>query len=220
MKGPLWLTLELAAVTTAILLPLALPLAYWLAFTRRPWRAWIEATVALPLVLPPTVLGFYLLQGFSPQGALGAAWETLFGERLAFSFPALVLASVAYSLPFAVQPMQAAFRGLNPRLIEASWTLGASRLATFFRVVLPCCRAGVVAAAILTFAHTVGEFGVVLMVGGNIPGQTRTVSIAIYDLVEALEYGEAGRLAVVLLGFSYAVLTLFYLLDRKGLQWR
>ena len=220
MSDPLWLSLKLSAVTTLLLVPLALPLAYWLSFGRARWRAWVEAMVALPLVLPPTVLGFYLLQGLGPESPLGALWETLFKERLLFSFPALVMGSLIYSLPFAVQPLQASFRGLNPRLLEASWTLGASRLATFVRVLLPTCRPGLVAAIILTFAHTLGEFGVVLMVGGSIPGETRTVSIAIYDLVEALDYGQAGKLALVLLGCSYAVLAMLYLVDSRSLRWR
>lgn len=219
MTETLWLSLKLSAVTTAILIPLALPLAYWLSFTRGRLRGWVEALVALPLVLPPTVLGFYLLQALGPTAPLGAAWEAVFHDRLLFSFSALVIASVLYSLPFAVQPLLASFRGLTPRLLEASWTLGASRLATFFRVVLPTCRPGLVAATILTFAHTLGEFGVVLMVGGNIPGETRTVSIAIYDLVEALQYAEAGRLALILLGASYAVLALLYLYDARSLRW-
>ncbi len=220
MTDPLWLSLKLSAITTLLLVPLALPLAYWLSFGRNRWRAWVEALVALPLVLPPTVLGFYLLQGLGPESFLGSAWETLFKERLLFSFPALVMGSLVYSLPFAVQPLQASFRGLNPRLLEASWTLGASRLATFMRVVLPTCRPGLVAAIILTFAHTLGEFGVVLMLGGSIPGETRTVSIAIYDLVEALDYGQAGKLALVLLGCSYAVLAMLYLVDARSLKWR
>lgn len=220
MIESLALSLKLSAVTTAILIPLAMPVAYWLAFTRHALRGWVEAVVALPLVLPPTVLGFYLLQAMGPTAPLGAAWEAVLGERLLFSFPALVIASILYSLPFAVQPLLASFRGLNLRLLEASWTLGASRLATFLRVVLPTCRAGLVAATILTFAHTLGEFGVVLMVGGNVPGETRTVSIAIYDLVEALRYAEAGRLALVLLGASYAVLALLYLQDARSLRWR
>ncbi len=220
MTDSLWLSLKLSAVTTAILIPLSLPLTYWLSFSRGKLRAWVEALVALPLVLPPTVLGFYLLQGLGPQAPFGAAWEALFQQRLLFSFPALVIASVIYSLPFAVQPLQASFRGLDSRLLEASWTLGSSRLATFFRVVLPTCRPGLISATILTFAHTLGEFGVVLMVGGSIPGQTRTVSIAIYDLVEALDYGEAGRLALLLLLASYAVLALLYVFDARSPRWR
>lgn len=220
MIESLVLSLKLSAVTTAILIPLALPVAYWLAFTRHALRGWVEAFVALPLVLPPTVLGFYLLQALGPTAPIGSAWEAVLGERLLFSFPALVIASVLYSLPFAVQPLLASFRGLNPRLLEASWTLGVSRLATFLRVVLPTCRPGFVAATILTFAHTLGEFGVVLMVGGNVPGETRTVSIAIYDLVEALRYAEAGRLALLLLAASYAVLALLYLQDARSLRWR
>ena len=222
MNDPaLWLTIQLAALTTAALMVVALPIAYGLAFLRWRFKPLVEALVALPLVLPPTVLGFYLLLAMGSQGFLGRLWEQVFHRPLAFTFPALVIASVFYSLPFAVQPLQAAFQALNPRLLEAAWTLGASRFSTFTRVILPNSWPGVAAALVLSFAHTVGEFGVVLMVGGNIPGETRTVSIAIYDLVESLEYGAAHQLALVLLLFSYGVLLAFYLLHQRVFQlWR
>ncbi|MBO9540335.1 molybdate ABC transporter permease subunit [bacterium] len=211
--GEFALTLKLAVLTTGILLIVGTPIAYALAFARGRWKPLLEATVLLPLVLPPTVLGFYLLVGMAK---LGPWWEAIFRQRLAFSFTGLLLASVCFSLPFAVQPLQAAFRGVDARLIEASHTLGASRWRTFWRVVLPASRAGVASAALLSFAHTMGEFGVVLMVGGNIPGQTRTVSIALYDMVEAMEYAQASRLALLLVVFSYLVLFLLSRLNRKG----
>ncbi|HEY9898520.1 MAG TPA: molybdate ABC transporter permease subunit [Pantanalinema sp.] len=207
------LTLKLAAVTTVALMVVGVPIAYALAFARGRWKPLLEATVLLPLVMPPTVLGFYLLLAMAK---LGPWWEGLFRQRLAFTFTGLVFASVCFSLPFAVQPVQAAFRGIDPRLIEASRTLGASRWRTFWRVVLPASRAGLASAALLTFAHTVGEFGVALMVGGNIPGQTRTVAIALYDMVEAMEYDRAGRTALLLVAFSYAVLFLLARLNRRG----
>lgn len=212
------LTLRLAALTTLVLMVVGLPLAYWLAFSRWRWKPFVEATVALPLVLPPTVLGFYFLLLLGRNGWVGQAWFEVFQQPLAFSFTGLVVVSVFYSLPFAVQPLHAAFQGLNPRLIEAAETLGASRFRTFRRVILPSCRPAVLSAAVLSFAHTMGEFGVVLMVGGNIPGETRTVSIAIYDLVEALDYAQANQLSFILLLFSYAVLATLYLLNRKGFQ--
>ncbi len=221
MSDALLLTIRLSAVTTILLLLVGMPLAYWLSRTRFRFRPLVEATVALPLVLPPTVLGFYLLMAMGSQGWLGRFWEAAFHQRLPFTFTGLVIASVCYSLPFAVQPMQAAFQGLSPRLLEAAHTLGASPFRTFWRVVLPNSLPGVVAAGVLTFAHTVGEFGVILMVGGNIPGETKTVSIAIYDLVEALEYSEAGRLALLLVLLAYLVLAGFYLFNRRILQlWR
>lgn len=221
MSEPLWLTVRLAAVTTIVLLALGAPLAYWLATSRFRLKPLIEATVALPLVLPPTVIGYYMLVAMGQEGFLGRFWQAVFQERLAFSFEALVLASLLYSLPFAVQPMQAAFAAIDQRVLEAAWTLGASRTRAFFRVVLPTSVPGLVAAGVLTFAHTLGEFGVVLMVGGNIPGETRTVSIAIYDFVEALEYEAAGQLSLLLLALSYAVLAGFYLFNRKVFQlWR
>jgi molybdate transport system permease protein len=211
------LSLGLAAITTVLLLAVGVPLAYALAFARGPWKPLAEALVALPMALPPTVLGFYLLGAMGKQGWLGQAWERLFHHPLAFTFPGLVVASVCYSLPFAVQPIQAAFAGLDPRLREVAWTLGASRAHTFWRVIAPNCLPGLVAGAVLSFTHTMGEFGVALMVGGNIPGETRTVAIALYDLVEALAYQEAARLALVLLALSYVVLVGLFLYQRRAL---
>lgn len=212
-----WLTLELATCTTAILLVLGLPLAYWLSTSRFPGKFLIEAVVALPLVLPPTVLGFYLLVGLGPHSPLGRAYESLTGSLLPFTFSGLLVGSVIANLPFAVRPFAAAFAAVDRRLEEASWCLGVSRLATFFRVTLPLSWPGVVTGMILTFAHTVGEFGVVLMIGGNIPGVTRTLSIAIYDDVQALDYVSAGQTALVLFVFSFAVLCLTYALSGRRL---
>jgi molybdate transport system permease protein len=214
------LSLELAALTTVALLALGLPVAHWLATTRRRWKFLAEAVVALPLVLPPTVLGFYLLVGLGPRSPAGRLWEAVVGERFPFSFTGLLVASILYSAPFAVQPFSAAIAAVDPRLVEASHGLGVSRLATFFRVTLPLSWTGILAGAVLTFAHTMGEFGVVLMVGGNIPGRTRTLSIAIFDHVEALEYGAANRTAALLLGLSFAVLAAVYALQRRPfLRW-
>jgi molybdate transport system permease protein len=211
----LTLSLELAGLTTAILLLLGLPIAWWLATSK--WRAKFlaEAVVALPLVLPPTVLGFYLLTGLGPRSPAGRLFEAVAGHPFPFSFAGLRVASVLYSLPFAVQPFAGALAGVDRRLIEASHTLGVSRLATFFRVTLPLAWPGVLAGAVLTFAHTLGEFGVVLMVGGNIPGRTRTLSVAIFDHVEALEFDAAHRTAGLLFAVSFAVLALVYALQRR-----
>ncbi len=214
-REALWLSLELAALTTAVLLGLGLPLAAWVAWSRRRWKFLVEAVVSLPLVLPPTVLGFYLLQGLGPHSPLGRAFAFLMGHPFPFSFEGLLLASVLYSLPFAVQPFAAGLAAVDPRLVEASYTLGASRLATFFRVSLPLSRRGVVSGAVLAFAHTLGEFGVVLMVGGNIAGRTRTLSIALFDHVEALEYGAAHRTAALLLAVSFAGLAAVHALQRR-----
>jgi molybdate transport system permease protein len=216
-RDALWLSLELAALTTLVLLGLGLPLAAWVAWSRRRWKFLVEAVVSLPLVLPPTVLGFYLLQGLGPRSPLGRAFDRLVGHPFPFSFEGLLLASVLYSLPFAVQPFAAALSAVDPRLVEASYTLGASRLRTFLRVSLPLARRGVVSGAVLAFAHTLGEFGVVLMVGGNIAGRTRTLSIALFDHVEALEYGAAHRTAALLLLVSFAVLASVYSLQRRPL---
>jgi molybdate transport system permease protein len=209
------LSLVLAALTTVALLAIGLPVAHWLAHTRWRLRFLVEAVVALPLVLPPTVLGFYLLWGLGPRGPLGPAFQAVLGHPFPFSFAGLLLASVLYSLPFAVQPFAAAIASVDPRLVEASHALGVSRLGTFLRVTLPLSWNGVLAGAVLTFAHTMGEFGVVLMVGGNIPGETRTLSIAVFDQVEALEYGAAHRSAALLLAISFAVLALVYGLQRR-----
>jgi molybdate transport system permease protein len=213
--GALRLSLALSALTTAALLVVGLPIAHWLATTRWRFRFLAEAVVALPLVLPPTVLGFYLLWGMGPNGPLGRAFELVAGHPFPFSFAGLLVASVLYSLPFAVQPFAAAISAVDPRLVEASHTLGVSRLGTFLRVTLPLSWDGVLAGAVLSFAHTMGEFGVVLMVGGNVPGVTRTLSIAVFDHVEALEYGAAHRTAALLLAISFAVLAVVYALQRR-----
>jgi molybdate transport system permease protein len=207
---------RLAFATTAILLVIAVPLASWLAFTRRRWAVVVEAVVALPLVLPPTVLGYYVLVALGTQSPFGRWWQETTGSTLAFTFTGLLVASVLYSLPFAVQPLLAAFAGIDRRLLEASAVLGRHRLETLFRVVLPLSRAGLATAAVLTFAHTVGEFGVVLMVGGNIPGETRTVSVAVYDAVQAFDYETAAITSLVLLAFSLVVLTMTYAIQRHG----
>ena len=209
------LSLRLAVATTAILVAIGLPLAYWVVYSRRRWKFLVEAVVALPLVLPPTVLGFYILLAIGPRSPVGAFYSRLTGGLLPFSFNGLLLASVLYSLPFTVQPMVAAFGAVDRRLIEASWCLGISRAATFRRVIVPLARAGIATGAILSFAHTIGEFGVVLMVGGNIAGVTRTVSISIYDQVQALDYSAASRTSLLLLGFSFAVLAVVYALQRR-----
>lgn len=204
------LSIRLAATTTAVLVVVGMPLAYWIARSRRPWRPLVEALVALPLVLPPTVLGFYLLLAMGPSGPLGALWAGATGGRLSFSFEGLLIASVLYSLPFAVQPFSVAFAAVDGSLLEVSWTLGRSGFATFLRVVVPLSMTGILTGMVLAFAHTLGEFGVVLMVGGNIAGETRTVSIAIYDRVQALDYAGAAATALLLLLISFGVLALTY----------
>jgi molybdate transport system permease protein len=211
------LSAVLATATTAALLVIGLPIAHWLGTTRWRFKVLVEAVVALPLVLPPTVLGFYLLVAFGPRSPLGRAFIGATGHTLAFSFEGLFLASVLYSLPFAVQPFAAALGRVDRRLVEASYTLGESQLRTFFRVTLPLALPGVVAGAVLTFAHTLGEFGVVLMVGGNLPGVTRTLSISIFDAVEQLDYATAGQTALLLLAVSYVVLVVTYVLQRRSL---
>jgi molybdate transport system permease protein len=211
----IWLTARLAALVSAILLVISLPLAHWLAFSRRRWTLVIESVVSLPLVLPPTVLGFYVLVAIGAQSPLGRWWTEWTGHGLAFTFEGLVIASVLYSLPFAVQPIAAAFAQVDATLREASAVLGAPRLRTFLRVTLPLSIDGVIAGFVLSFAHTLGEFGVVLMVGGNLPGVTRTVSISIYDHVQALQYAEANRTALVLLAFSFTALVTVYAIRRK-----
>ena len=215
------LSLKLAVCVAGILLVAGLPIAYWVTFSRWRWKFLIEAIVALPLVLPPTVLGYYVLVGLGPRNLPGKLWQSWFGRTLPFTFGGLLFASVLYSLPFAVQPFSASLETVDRRLIEASWTLGASRLATFFRVILPLSVAGAVTGTALSFAHTLGEFGVVLMVGGNIPGVTRTVSIDIYDQVQAGNYDAANRTALVLLLFSFLVLSTIYGTNRRALSlWR
>lgn len=211
------LTLKLAACTTAILLVAGLPLAYWAATTRRWWRVLVEASIALPILLPPTVLGFYLLVATGPHSPIGRLFQSAAGHVLPFSFGGILLGSVIYNLPFAVRPFTSAFAAVDRRLIEASWCLGASRASTFFRVTLPVSWAGVLTGIVLAFAHTVGEFGVVLMLGGDIPGVTRTLSIAIYDNVQALDYAAAGRTSLLLVVFSFVVLSVTYALQRRVL---
>ncbi len=209
------LTVKLAVLVTAILLVLGLPIAYWLTYSPRRWKFLIEAVVGMPLVLPPTVLGFYILLALGSKSPIGRWWQSLTGHTLAFTFEALVIGSVIYSLPFTVQPLAAAFSTVDRKFVAASATLGASRLRTFFRIILPLSVSGLLTAIALTFAHTMGEFGVVLMVGGNIPGVTRTVSIDIYDQVQATNYASANQTALVLLAVSFVALSLVYALNRR-----
>src|SRR5947208_9685994 len=215
-----WLTLQLAITVSLLLLLLGLPVAYWIAFSRWRWKFLVEALVALPIVLPPTVLGFYVLVALGPRSPLGGWWIAITGHTLAFTFEGLVIGSILYSLPFAVQPFAASFAAVDPRLMAASQTLGVSKFKTFFRIVLPLSISGLVTGVALSFAHTMGEFGVVLMVGGNIPGVTRTVSIDIYDKVQAFNYSGANVTALVLLMISFAVLSTVYALNRRVWVWK
>ena len=215
-----WLTIRLSALVAAILVVLGLPLAYWITYSRWRWKFIAEAVFALPIVLPPTVLGFYVLVALGPHSPLGRGWQALTGHTLAFTFEGLVIGSVVYSLPFAVQPFAASFSAVDPRLLAASQTLGASRVRTFFRVILPLSLSGLVTGVALSFAHTMGEFGVVLMVGGNIPGVTRTVSIDIYDKVQAVNYSGANATALVLLAISFVTLSVVYALNRRVWIWK
>jgi molybdate transport system permease protein len=212
---PLILTVKLAALTTVILLLIGAPIAWWLANTRVRFKPLIETIVALPLVLPPTVMGFYLLILLGPKGWIGNVWMELTGSALTFTFTGLVIASVMYSFPFVVQPLQSAFEGVSKDFMEAARTLGASRVDAFFSIAVPLARRGFLTATVLGFAHTLGEFGVVLMVGGNIPGETRVISIAIYDHVEVLEYGKAHTLAAILLGFAFITVLLMYIVNHR-----
>lgn len=206
----LTLTLRLAVTVSLILLVLGVPVAYWLAFSRQRWKFFAEAVVSLPIVLPPTVLGFYVLVAIGPLSPVGRWYQSITGHALAFTFEGLVVGSVLYSLPFAVQPMETAFASLDRELLNASALLGASRWRTFWRIVLPLSLPGVLTGFVLSFAHTLGEFGVVLMIGGNIPGATRTISILIFDQVEALDYTAANHTALLLLAFCFALLALLY----------
>ena len=214
----LLLTLKLDVVVCGLLLVMGVPIAFWLASSRWRWKFLLEAVVALPLVLPPTVLGFYMLLAMGPRGALGKLWSAAFGHGLAFTFAGLVIASVVYSLPFAVQPLIASFETIDRKLLDASAVLGARRLRTFFRIILPLSMPGIITALVLSFAHTLGEFGVVLMVGGNLPGVTRTVSIDIYDRAQSLDYAGASQTALFLLVISFAVLAAVYGINRGA--WR
>ena len=210
-----WLTIRLAVIVTAVLVVLGFPLAYWIAFSRWRWKFLVEAVVALPIVLPPTVLGFYVLIALGNRSPLGRWWESMSGHTLAFTFEGLVIGSVLYSLPFAVQPFAASFSAVDSRLLNASAVLGVSNFRTFWRVTVPLSISGLVTGIALTFAHTIGEFGVVLMVGGNIPGVTRTLSINIYDQVQDLNYAAANTTSLVLLGVAFAMLAVVYSINRS-----
>jgi molybdate transport system permease protein len=210
---PLWLSVKLALATTIILLVIGIPLSYWLAYAKQRWKVIIEACVSLPMVLPPSVLGFYLLLAFSPAGAFGRFLDHYFDIRLVFTFQGLIIASIIYSLPFMVNPLLAGFNNLPPHLREASRTLGKSDLTTLRRVLLPNIRPSLITGAILCFAHTIGEFGVVMMIGGSIPGQTRLASVAVYDEVQSGHYNQANHYAIILLAFSFLLLLLVYLIN-------
>jgi len=217
------LTLKLATLVAALLAVMGVPIAYWITFSRWRWKFVAEAVVMLPIVLPPTVLGFYLLVALGSRSPLGRWWQALTGHTLAFTFTGLVIGSVIYSLPFAVQPFAASFAAVDPKLLAASSTLGVAGLGTFFRVILPLSTPGLVTGVVLSFAHTMGEFGVVLMIGGNIPGVTRTVSIDIYDQVQASNYAAANHTALLLLLICFVVLSSVYALNRRAwvpLPWK
>jgi len=213
--GPVWLTLALAGVTVLVLLVVGTPIAWWLAHTQSSLRTVVEAIVALPIVLPPTVLGFYLLIVLGPHGFIGGTWKQLTGSSLTFSFSGLVIASTLYSLPFVVQPLHGAFEAIGKGALEAAWSLGASRFDAFITVISPMALRGYLSAIVLGFAHTLGEFGVVLMVGGNIPGETRVISIAIFDMVEAMEYTQAHILSAGMLCVSFLMLLGVYVVNRR-----
>jgi len=214
----LWVTLKLAGATTGVLLVLGLPVAYWISVTRLRWlRTLVEASIALPILLPPTVVGFYLLYATGPRSSLGTLIANATGRLLPFSFAGILLGSIIYNLPFAIRPFTAGFSSVDRKLVEASWCLGVSRLSTFRRVTLPLSRPAILTGIILTFAHTVGEFGVVLMLGGDIPGQTRTLSISIYDSVQALNYQAAAQTSLILVIFAFIVLLITYGLQRRVL---
>jgi len=213
--GPVWLTLKLATITTVILLIICTPLAWWLAHSKSRWAGVVEAIVALPLVLPPTVLGFYLLITLGANGVIGGPWSELTGSALVFTFSGLVIASILYSLPFVVQPLQNAFIAVGRKPLEVAWCLGASRFDAFISIILPLSLRGYITAAVLGFTHTMGEFGVVLMVGGSIPNETQVLSIAIYEHVEVLDYKTAHILSAGLLAFTFVVLLVVYTLNRR-----
>jgi molybdate transport system permease protein len=210
---PLWLSLRLAGITTLLLLAISIPLGYWLAYSRQRWTIALEALASLPMVLPPTVLGFYLLLAFSPSQGFGRFLDHYLDIRLVFTFPGLVVASLLYSFPFMINPIIAGFRGLSPNLRAASRTLGKSDGTTLIRILLPNIRPALITGAVLSFAHTIGEFGVVMMIGGSIPGQTRVASVAIYDEVQSIHYSLANQYAIVLLAFSFIILLLVYFIN-------
>ena len=215
---PLILTFKLASITSLLLLITAIPLAYWLAFTKSKWKPLIEASVSMPLVLPPTVLGFYLLLAFSPSSTLGAWLTQSLGVQLVFSFEGLVIGSMIYSLPFMVQPVQAGFSALPQSLIDAAEVLGKSKVSTLFYIIIPNCKPALLTGIVLAFAHTIGEFGVVLMIGGNLPNQTKVASIAIYDQVESLNYTAANTYSLILFATTFGILLLVYLINGKYLS--
>jgi len=216
--SPILLSIKLSLVTTFFLFLFGIPFAWWLSVTKKRIKPAIEAIVALPIVLPPTVLGFYILLAIGSKGPFGKIYETLFDSQLAFSFTGLVVGSFFYSFPFAVQPIQSAFESVDKKLIEASWTLGKSKLETFRRIILPLSKKGLITGGVLSFAHTMGEFGVVLMVGGNIPGVTKVASIAIYDEVQALNYTGANIYSLILLLISFSVLLMVYVFNRQTVR--
>lgn len=216
--APLWLSVQLAGITTVLLIVIATPIAWWLARSSARWKPAVQTMVAMPIVLPPTVMGFYLLIVLGPAGAIGGWWVELTGNALTFSFTGLVIASCLYSLPFAVQPLVTAFESLGNSKLEAAWTLGATRMDAFFSIALPLSIRGYLSAVALSFAHTLGEFGVVLMVGGNIPGETRVISIAIYDQVESLNYAAAHQLSAVLILVAFVALFSMFFVNRRWQQ--
>lgn len=216
---PLILTFELALVTTVLLFVISLPMAYGLAYSKSKWKPVLEALISMPLVLPPTVIGFYLLLAFSPNNAFGLWLETYLGIQLVFSFEGLVLASIIYSLPFMIQPLQAGFGKISPSLFDAAAVLGKSRLETLWYVLLPNMKPAVLTGLVLSFAHTIGEFGLVLMIGGNIPGVSKVASIAIYDEVEAMNYGLANKYSMVLFGITFIILLAVYAINRRSFKY-
>lgn len=215
---PLLLSLKLSFITMVFLFIIGIPFAYWLVFSKTRWKFIVESVVALPLVLPPTVLGFYLLMAIGGNSHIGQWYEAIFNKTLAFSFEGLVFGSVLYSLPFAVQPFQTAFASVDKKLLEASWSLGRSYLYTFFSIILPLSRQGIITGCVLSFAHTLGEFGVVLMIGGNIPGITKVASVTIYDEVQSLNYGNANIYSAILLSFSFIILAIIYFINRRFIR--
>jgi molybdate transport system permease protein len=216
--SPFWLTAKLALITTLLLLIIGIPLAHWLAFGKSKIKAVLEALISMPLVLPPSVLGFYLLLAFSPENAFGKFLDHYFDTRLVFTFQGLIICSVIYSLPFMLHPIQSGLRSLSPSLREASFTLGKSKWTTLVKILLPNIRASVITGFVLTFAHTIGEFGVVLMVGGNIAGKTRLISIAMYDEVQSMNYHTANIYAAILFTFSFLILFVVYLVNNRSAE--
>ncbi len=211
-----WLTVRLATFVSALLVAIGIPIAYWITYSRWRWKFFVEAVIALPIVLPPTVLGLYVLMALGTRSPIGRYWESLTGHPLAFTFEGLIIGSVLYSLPFAVQPFAAAFSAVDTKLLRASASLGQTPLRTFRRIVLPLSKAGLITGFVLSFAHTLGEFGVVLMIGGNIPGVTRTISIDIYDQVQSGNYAAANETALLLLTISFLVLSIVYGINRRA----